>query len=313
MRKIKFIDLFAGIGGFHKAMEIVAKNNNYDIECVFVSEIDPYAIKTYLNNFLINEEKIINIKDLDDSSSQVPDHDFLFAGFPCQSFSNAGNKKGFLDEIRGTLFFDIAKILKNKKPKYILLENVKHLINHDNGKTWKIIIDTLRDELGYIIPKDPLVLSPEQFGTPQGRQRVFIPGVLKEKTNTLEKNINFDFEKLKLNNQLNNSDDNKVIKYIADNFLEKNVDKKYFLNKKNEKDLYLLKVFDAWNDFLKNVKKPEGRTLPVIWTDEFGKNYSTKDLSDWKRKYILDMRNLYQNNKKLIDIWVKKYDEKNWN
>ena len=212
MRKIKFIDLFAGIGGFHKAMEIVAKNNNYDIECVFVSEIDPYAIKTYLNNFLINEEKIINIKDLDDSSSQVPDHDFLFAGFPCQSFSNAGNKKGFLDEIRGTLFFDIAKILKNKKPKYILLENVKHLINHDNGKTWKIIIDTLRDELGYIIPKDPLVLSPEQFGTPQGRQRVFIPGVLKEKTNTLEKNINFDFEKLKLNNQLNNSDDNKVIK-----------------------------------------------------------------------------------------------------
>ena len=78
MRKIKFIDLFAGIGGFHKAMEIVAKNNNYDIECVFVSEIDPYAIKTYLNNFLINEEKIINIKDLDDSSSQVPDHDALF-------------------------------------------------------------------------------------------------------------------------------------------------------------------------------------------------------------------------------------------
>ena len=313
MRKIKFIDLFAGIGGFHKAMEIVVKNNNYDIECVFVSEIYPYAIKTYLNNFLINEEKIINIKDLDDSSSQVPDHDFLFAGFPCQSFSNAGNKKGFLDEIRGTLFFDIAKILKNKKPKYILLENVKHLINHDNGKTWKIIIDTLRDELGYIIPKDPLVLSPEQFGTPQGRQRVFIPGVLKEKTNTLEKYINFNFEKLKLNNQLNNSDDNKVIKYIADNFLEKNVDKKYFLNKKNEKDLYLLKVFDAWNDFLKNVKKPEGRTLPVIWTDEFGKNYSTKDLSAWKRKYILDMRNLYENNKKFIDTWLKKYDVKNWN
>ena len=78
MRKIKFIDLFAGIGGFHKAMEIVVKNNNYDIECVFVSEIYPYAIKTYLNNFLINEEKIINIKDLDDSSSQVPDHDALF-------------------------------------------------------------------------------------------------------------------------------------------------------------------------------------------------------------------------------------------
>ena len=103
----------------------------------------------------------------------------------------------------------------------------------------------LRDELGYIIPKDPLVLSPEQFGTPQGRQRVFIPGVLKEKTNTLEKNKNIDFEELMLNNQHNNSDDKKVIKYNADKFLEKNDDKKYFINKKNEKDVYLLKVFDA--------------------------------------------------------------------
>ena len=83
----------------------------------------------------MQQYEIINIKDLDDSSSQVPGHDFIFAGFPCPSFSSAGNKKGFLDEIRGTLFFDIAKILKNNKPKYILLENVKHLINHDNGKT----------------------------------------------------------------------------------------------------------------------------------------------------------------------------------
>jgi len=135
VRKIKFIDLFAGIGGFHKALEIVAKKNNYDIECVFVSEIDQEAIKTYTSNFLVDKEKIINIRDLDDDVTQVPEHDFLFAGFPCQTFSNAGKKKGFLDEIRGTLFFEIVKILKNKKPKFILLENVKYLVNHDDGKT----------------------------------------------------------------------------------------------------------------------------------------------------------------------------------
>ncbi|MBY7703607.1 DNA (cytosine-5-)-methyltransferase [Vibrio harveyi] len=135
MKKIRFVDLFAGIGGFHKALEIVSKKNDYDIECVFVSEIDKEAIKTYTSNFSFDKDKIVNIRDIDDNASQVPEHDFLFAGFPCQTFSNAGKKEGFIDEVRGTLFFDIVKILKFKKPKYILLENVKHLVKHDNGKT----------------------------------------------------------------------------------------------------------------------------------------------------------------------------------
>ncbi|WP_425437735.1 DNA cytosine methyltransferase [Mesoplasma corruscae] len=156
-------------------------------------------MQTYSNNFSISKEKIINIRDLDENASQVPEHDFLFAGFPCQTFSNAGKKKGFLNKIRGTLFFDIVKILKNKKPKYILLENVKHLVNHDNGKTWDIIIKTLKDDLGYIIPEKPLILSPHEFGIPQERQRVFIPGVLKEKTSIKEEYISFNFDNLKLN------------------------------------------------------------------------------------------------------------------
>lgn len=310
MKKIKFIDLFAGIGGFHKAMQLVAKKNNYDIECVFVSEIDNESIKTYSENFSINEKKIINIREIDEFATQVPSHDFLFAGFPCQTFSNAGKKMGFLDEIRGTLFFDIVKILKNKKPKYILLENVKHLVNHDGGKTWKTITDTLKNDLGYIIPKKPLILSPHDFGIPQQRQRVFIPGVLKEKTNISHEHITFNFNDLKLNNKLNDLDHNKVRKYIDENFLQKNAPKKYFLNKKN--DAYILNVFKAWNYFIKNIKIPIGRTLPVIWTYEFGKNYDLSNMSEWKRKYIINMRSLYNKNKDFIDNWLIKYNVNNW-
>lgn len=312
MEKIKFVDLFAGIGGFHKALEIVAKNNDYSIECVFVSEIDSEAIKTYSSNFLVDKEKIINIKDLDDNATQVPDHNFLFAGFPCQTFSNAGKKRGFLDEIRGTLFFDIVKILKNKKPKYILLENVKHLVNHDNGATWEIIIKTLKNDLGYIIPEKPLILSPHEFGIPQERQRVFIPGILKEKTNIDVQYISFDFEELKLNNPLNSKNYKLIKKYISDNFLEKDIEERYFLDNKNKKDKYLLNVLEAWNIFLKNVKKPEGRTLPVIWTYEFNKTYDISNLTGWRKKYISDMREIYKNNKEFINWWVEAYNVNEW-
>lgn len=313
MQNIKFIDLFAGIGGFHKALEIVAKKNKFDIECVFVSEIDQEAIETYINNFSFSKEKIINIRDLDENATQIPNHDFLFAGFPCQTFSNAGKKKGFLDEIRGTLFFDIVKILKNKKPKYILLENVKHLVNHDQGKTWEIIIKILKNDLGYIIPKKPLILSPHEFGIPQERYRVFIPGVLKNQKNKNIKEITFNFESLKRNNILKNKSTIEIKKYIWEKYLEKNIDNKHFLNFNNEKDKYLINVFEAWNDFLINIKKPLNRTLPVIWTFEFGKDYPINNFPVWKQKYIKDMRSIYAENKKFIDEWLEKYKVNSWN
>jgi len=300
-KNIKFIDLFAGIGGFHKALQLVAEENNFNIECVFVSEIDKYAIETYSKNFKIDKEKILNIRSLDDNVSQVPDHDFLFAGFPCQAFSNAGNKKGFLDNIRGTLFFDIVKILNIKKPKYILLENVKHLIKHDNGNTWEIITKTL-NEIGYSIPAEPLILSPDKMGIPQNRERVFIPGILREKSGIKEKNITINIDLRKY----------EKVKIDYKEFLEEKPEKKYFLNKKNEKDKYLLKVFEAWNSFLKNVKKPHGRTLPVIWAFEFSQTYPLDILPVWKQKYITDMRIIYEENKKFIDKWLEKYDVKNW-
>jgi len=298
--KIKFIDLFAGIGGFHKAFDMALDKKKYELDCVFVSEIDKKAIKTYSQNFNIKNNKILNIRDLDSQASEVPDHDFLFAGFPCQTFSSAGKKLGFLDEIKGTLFFDIAKILSKKKPKFILLENVKHIINHDNGKTWKLITKTLED-IGYIIPKKPLILSPHEFGIPQERSRVFIPGILESKLNTNKDNINYNFESFK----------KELTKNSFEKFLlKKNIEEKYIL--KYKKDKYLLNVFNAWAEFILKIKRKNNRTLPVIWAYEFNKDYNLDHLNPWKKKYIKDMREIYLLNKKFIDKWLKKYDVLNW-
>ncbi|MGZ9432581.1 DNA cytosine methyltransferase [Mycoplasma sp. 613B] len=293
--KYKFIDLFAGIGGFYKAIEKVAKNKNFEIECVFSSEIDKEAIKVYSHNFKKSKEEIIDIRLLDEDCSQVPEHDILFAGFPCQTFSNAGNKKGFEDEIRGTLFFDIVKILKAKKPKYILLENVKHLVKHDKGRTWTIIKKVLEEELNYLIPENPLILSPHNFGIPQNRERVFIPGILKEKQeNKIEqKDFIFSFDSKKTNEFIN--------------ILEKNVDEKYFLQ-----DEYLLKILNAWDEFVREVKFPETRTLPVIWLDEFDQNYELKGLVPWRKKYLENMREFFEENYIFIKKWMEKYNVSSW-
>ena len=169
---IKIIDLFAGIGGFHFATKEAAKTYGVKIDCVFSSEIDKYAQQAYAANFgKIPYGDITKIE-----ASKVPNHDLLLAGFPCQPFSIIGDKKGF-DDTRGTLFFDIARILEEKKPKAFVLENVKSLVNHDNGKTMETIGKVLK-ELGYFY--DVKVLNALDFGLPQKRERVFIVGYHKD-------------------------------------------------------------------------------------------------------------------------------------
>ena len=135
---IKIIDLFAGIGGIRKGFEIAFGSN---IECVLTSEIDKFAIETYTANYG-DDNMYGDIKEI--KEEDVPDHDILLAGFPCQPFSQAGLKKGFNDT-RGTLFFDIERILIKKQPKAFLLENVKQLKGHDNGHTLKVILEHLED------------------------------------------------------------------------------------------------------------------------------------------------------------------------
>lgn len=168
--KFKFIDLFAGIGGFRIAMQ------NLGGKCIFTSEWDKSAQKTYRANF--GEVPFGDITK-EETKKFIPNgFDVLCAGFPCQAFSIAGKRGGF-EDTRGTLFFDVAEIIKRKKPKAIFLENVKGLRNHDKGKTLETILNVLRNDLGYFVP-EPQIINAKNFGVPQNRERIFIVGFRKD-------------------------------------------------------------------------------------------------------------------------------------
>ena len=167
--EFKFIDLFAGIGGFRMAFQ------NLGGECVFSSEWDEQARRTYYENY--GDVPFGDITK-ESTKNKIPkDFDILCAGFPCQAFSLAGKRKGFA-ETRGTLFFDVAEILRRHQPKAFFLENVKGLAIHDKGKTLETILNTL-DEVGYIVPK-PEILNAMHFGVPQHRERIYIVGFRKD-------------------------------------------------------------------------------------------------------------------------------------
>jgi len=181
---IKFIDLFAGIGGFRLAFESVGA------KCVFSAEIDKHACKTYQDNF--GDNPFCDVSTL--NPKEIPNFDILCAGFPCQPFSIAGERKGFCDT-RGTLFFDIERIIHAKQPKAFILENVKGLVSHDKGNTLKVIIDTLRDKLDYKVFYQ--ILNSKDYGVPQNRERIYIIGFK-------DKSINFEFpQKLDIKSDLN--------------------------------------------------------------------------------------------------------------
>ena len=195
-----FIDLFAGVGGIRRPFQ------KFGGKCVFSSEIDKFAVKTYEANW--HETPTGDITKV--NASDIPDFDILLGGFPCQAFSLAGLKRGFNDT-RGTLFFDVARILKEKQPEAFLLENVKGLTHHDKGKTFEVIRNTLEKELGYNIFYK--VLNARDYGVPQNRERIIIVGFK-------DPDISFKFPE-PLKNRVKVGD-----------ILEKNVDDKYTLSEK---------------------------------------------------------------------------------
>lgn len=308
---MKFIDLFCGIGGFHKAL------HELNHTCVFASEINPVLQDAYEKTWGVRPHGDIK-KIVKENINLIPEHDILCAGFPCQPFSKAGKQAGREDEERGTLFRDIAKILEFRRPKYFILENVPYIKQHDNEATWKYMENHFK-RLKYKV--DHEVYSPQDFGIPQHRKRIFIVGSL----DGLE---HFSFKKI--------NEQKKSLSNIQD-FIEQNPCDAKRLPKKN------IECLNLWQQFIDAI--PNDVKIPgfPIWSMEFGATYSydetfpfrmtslelgkqkgnfgvsLKGLSkreqfallpsyarverkfpDWKKKYIRWNRQFYSENKKDI-------------
>lgn len=230
--KFSFIDLFAGIGGFRLAMQ------NLGGECVFTSEWDKQAKQTYKANF---GDRPFGDITKESTKNYIPDNfDLLCAGFPCQAFSIAGKRGGF-EDTRGTLFFDVAEIIKRKRPKAIFLENVKGLTTHDNGNTLKVILNTL-DELNYSVQTK--IVNSKDFGVPQVRERIFI--------------IGFNNDKIQNSNSFKFPESKKEEVYI-NNFLEENISGYDISEHLQEK--YLFKKDDGKPQIIDNNSQIQVKTL----------------------------------------------------
>ena len=273
---IKFIDLFCGIGGFHEAMRSIPNS-----KCVLACDIDKACCKTYERNF--NIQPVSNVKDIE--PSQLEDFDILCAGFPCQSFSNAGNKNTFNDD-RGLLFDEIIRIARTKQPKYMFLENVKHILKVGNGEVIRYIKNKI-DDAGYNLQL--FKLSPHNYGIPQQRERIYFVCVRKDIYN------NEDIELIKK--------ENNFIQF--ESFLDKNVLDQYYL--KND----LLNVLNAWNEMI-HMFQEEEKISPTILVNEFYKTYDEEEFNNlplWKQDYISKNKPLYIKYKPQWDEWYDKHKD----
>ena len=253
--------------------------------CVFASDIDEACRTVYEKNYGVTPNgdiTVINEKD-------IPSHNVLCAGFPCQSFSKAGNRLGFSDETKGTLFFDVLRILKYHMPEYALLENVRNLATHDKGNTWRVIRDSLRD-IGYNVPDSPTIFSPHNIGIPQHRERVFIMCVRKDIGQVPR--IEIPDTECSIDSIL-----------LGDDEID-NIDK-YRLTSEQ------IEYIDNWNEFLQGIKCDKLPGFP-IWVDslcQLSDNPYYSELGTipkWKLNFVLKNNRLYLDNKEFIDKWLER-------
>lgn len=277
MKAFRFIDLFCGIGGFHQAMKALGG------ECVFACDIDEDCRKTYQANYGLTP--IGDITKVD--ATDIPAHDVLCGGFPCQAFSKAGNRLGFDDSTKGTLFFDICRILEFHHPQYALLENVRNLASHDHGKTWSVIHDRL-EALGYNLLPKPVIFSPHYIGIPQHRERVFIMCVRKDVGEVSPFELEKDLMKpCTIDSIL--QDDNEI----------PNIEE-YRISSDMEN------LIDLWNEFLQRIKVKRLPGFP-IWSERLCDLDPHEDLAQyptWKQNFIRKNHELYIHNREFIDEWM---------
>ena len=276
LKDYTFMDLCCGIGGFHQALTY------FGARCLFACDVDDKCRENYELNYKIKpfgDIKKINIED-------IPYCDIVCAGFPCQPFSHSGYQLGFEDNDRGTIFFDIMRIIKNKKPKYILLENVSNLVSHDNGNTWNVIYNELLN-CGYNTLKEPPIFNPICLGIPQNRDRVFIMCIRKDLGEIPE--FYYEYPKKITTN---------IYSILQE---EQNIDDKYRLNS-DEIDL-----INLWDFFLQNSNK---KYIPLFILSQYFNNDSIEEeirtFPSWKVKPAIQSKEYYKKNSEFLDKWIKK-------
>jgi len=299
--KFTFIDLFAGIGGFHAALSAMGG------KCVYAVEIDPAAAAVYDRNWGINPLGDIT-KDANDEVVNVPEHDILCAGFPCQPFSKSGAQRG-MEETRGTLYWNILRIIQERRPAIVLLENVRNLAGPRHRHEWQVIIETLRAE-GYRVSDSPSVFSPhlmprESGGRPQVRERVFITASRLPEGRGLEAVAKpavvnrpisgWDPQTWDLESDLPLEDDHNV----------------QGCDLTDAERLWI----DAWDDFVQLMwEKRGGRRLPgfPIWADEWVERKKLKPArlmneAKWKADFLVKNAEFYTAHKDVLDQWTKRW------
>lgn len=300
----KFVDLFAGIGGFHAALGAMGG------ECVYASEIDKDAARIYQRNWGMNPDGDITLA-ANEHVMTVPPHDVLVGGFPCQPFSKSGKQMG-MDETRGTLFWNIARIIEVHKPSIVLLENVRNIAGPRHIHEWEVIIQTLR-QLGYRVSKEPMVVSPhlirrEFGGRPQVRERVFIAAT---RVPHGKKDQNSNPQIPDLSGVTMNWDPQKW-NLAKDLPLEK-------LNSiKSRQEVALLetevKWLEAWNEFVQIMRvELKGQKLPgfPIWADSWvniSKLVIPNGTPAWKENFLHKNAEFYTRHEKVLDAWLNKWN-----
>ncbi len=298
---VRYIDLFAGIGGFH------ATASSLGWTCVFASEIDKAAAAVYQNNWGINP--LNDITDLaNDNVMNIPDHDVLFAGFPCQPFSKSGKQLG-MDETRGTLFWNILKIVESKRPSLVVLENVRNISGPQHRHEWEIIIRELRN-LHYRVASKPFIVSPHKIrrdagGRPQIRERVFIVAThIGSKNANLPEFFDIDLE-IPQDAQLF---DPQIWNLKTDLPLDV---KPALTSALRKEEVALLRMWDELVKML--LVEREQAQLPgfPLWTDFWNLTPQSDEFLFplWKQKYIEKNRKFYEIHKKTIDNWIKRNPE----
>lgn len=275
MPKYKFIDLFCGIGGFHVALE---RNG---CECVYACDVDKFCRETYLENYGIEPDGDITQVKIKD----IPKFDILCAGFPCQPFSKAGYQKGF-DDDRGNLFYNICKIVKKHKPKYMILENVRNLASHDKGNTWNVIHKNIT-KLGYYTYDRPVILNVLHFNVPQNRERVVIM-----------------CKRMDLGELPQLPEISKNPKQFLTTHIKDIVDPPEKDSEISGKDKEVAKI---WNKYIKLLEK-NNISVPKypIWTDWWDTKDKKSDFYVKYKNWIDKNRQFYKDNKTILKPWLEK-------